>query len=226
MDASPSERIRLLIIDDHAIMRQGLRMLVEDQKDMAVVGEADGGQAVPDLIARIACDVVLLDLALGDENGIDLLAPLAAADKPPRVLVLTGVRDPDVHRQALRRGAAGIVLKTLAPDLLIKAIRRVHDGEIWMDPSMASELFRELRPPAPRPRDPDLERIAYLTQREREIAKLVAQGIGTKKIASRLNITEKTVRNHLVSIYDKLQVSGRLELALYAARHDITGGVT
>lgn len=221
MDASPSERIRLLIIDDHAIMRQGLRMLVEDQKDMAVVGEADGGQAVPDLIARIACDVVLLDLALGDENGIDLLAPLAAADRPPRVLVLTGVRDPDVHRQALRRGAAGIVLKTLAPDLLIKAIRRVHDGEIWMDPSMASELFRELRPPAPRPRDPDLERIAYLTQREREIAKLVAQGIGTKKIASRLNITEKTVRNHLVSIYDKLQVSGRLQLALYAGQHEL-----
>jgi DNA-binding NarL/FixJ family response regulator len=141
-----------------------------------------------------------------------------------RVLVLTGVPDADQHRRAIRSGASGLVLKEHASDLLIKAVRRVHAGEVWVDRGTTAVILKELRQGLDgRAAEPEAARGESLTAREREIVVLVAQGYGTQKMANVLCISEKTIRNHLVSIYGKLNVSERLELALYAVKHGLAG---
>lgn len=220
MNAPPTPKpIRLLLVDDHAIMRQGLRMLVETHGDIVVVGEAGSNRTALELASRTPCDVVVLDLALGDDDGLDIIPALT---RDSRVLVLTGSHKAEDHRKAIQSGASGVVLKDQAAELLVKAISRVHAGEIWLDRAMTAEIFRDYRRArGGKNQDADARRIAQLTPREREVVRLVAQGYGTQKLASTLSISEKTVRNHLASIYDKLQVSQRLELALYAARHGL-----
>jgi DNA-binding NarL/FixJ family response regulator len=220
----PTPRIRILLVDDHVLIRQGLRMLLDNAGDLEVVGEA---ARCADAVAAAAAqhpDVVLLDLDLGGESGLDCIGALASAQPAPRVIVLTGVRDVDAHRRAIRLGAAGIVLKEQAGELLVKAIRRVHAGEIWVDRTMTAAVFSDYRRDAAAAQqpDPDATRIAELTPRERAIVALVAQGLNTAAIGERLEISEKTVRNNLSIIYDKLQVHDRLTLALYAARHGLS----
>jgi two-component system nitrate/nitrite response regulator NarL len=218
--AAASGAIRIVIVDDHAMMREGVRMLLEGQADLALVGEAWDRAGALAMIERERPDLVLLDLDLGGENGVDLLQDVLAADPAARVLVLTGVRDPEVHRRALIEGALGVVPKEQAAAVLLAAIRKVHAGEAWVDRSMVASLLQEARQ-ARRREDPEAPKIASLTGREREIIGLVAQGNGTRRIAERLGISEKTVRNHLVSVYSKLDVSDRLELAIYAVRHGV-----
>jgi len=210
--------IRVLLIDDHVVVRQGLRMLLENCADLTVVDEASGSQEALELATRERPDIVLLDLDLGRDNGLDAITKLVRLPGV-RVLVLTGLQDSEVHRRAIRLGASGVVVKDRAGELLVKAIRRVYAGEVWVDRSTTAAIMNELR--AGPTQDEHSQRIETLTSREREIVLLVAQGNGTAAIADRMHIAEKTVRNHLASIYDKLQVTGRLELALYAAKHGL-----
>lgn len=212
--------IRVLLVDDHTLVREGVRMLIEGQEDLLLVGEAWDAVGTLEAVERERPDVVLLDLDLGEESGLDLIRSIVASGDETRVLVLTGVRDTGMQRRAVQEGALGVVAKEKAAAVLLSAIRKVHAGEAWVDRAMMGTLLRETRPPQQRA-DPEAARIASLTPREREVVALVAQGNGTARLATQLGINEKTIRNHLVSIYAKLGVSDRLELAIYAGRHGL-----
>jgi DNA-binding NarL/FixJ family response regulator len=213
--------IRILLVDDHAVVREGVRMLIEGQSDLALVGEAGDRAGALAHLESDRPDLVLLDLDLGGDSGLDLLREIGEASPELRVLVFTGVRDREVHRRALQLGAQGVVSKEKAASVLLTAIRKVCAGEAWIDRSMVSALLQETRQAPRREVDPEAARIDSLTPREREVIQLIAQGRGTKSLAAELGLSEKTVRNHLVSIYDKLDVSDRLELAIYAVRHGL-----
>ena len=212
--------IRILLVDDHTLVREGVRMLIEGHEDLLLVGEAWDRAGALEVVERERPDLVLLDLDLGGESGLDLVREIVSRSYETRVLVLTGVRDTDVQRRAVQQGALGIVAKEKAAAVLLSAIRKVHAGEAWVDRSMVGSILREARGMRPRV-DPEAAKIATLTQRERELIRLVAQGNGTARLAVALGISEKTVRNHLVSIYAKLDVTDRLELAIYAGRHGL-----
>ena len=213
--------IRVLLIDDHVVMRAALRMLVESRPDMTVVGEATDRGAAILIAAREQPDIILLDLDLGEESGVDFLPALLAAAKQARVIVLTGIRDPAAHRQAVRLGATGMVLKEQAFDTLVKAIERVHAGETWLAPALVANILAERS----RVRSPDINheatRITALTEREREVVALISQGLKNRQIGERLSISETTVVHHLTSIFAKLGVANRLELVTYAYRQGL-----
>src|SRR5438034_8055819 len=157
---SPSQ-IRLLIVDDHAIVRAGLRMLIDCQPSMKVVAEAGTRAEALAAAAREQPDIVLLDLDMGGESGLSFLPDLVDAARGAKILVLTGVRDPEVHRKAVRAGVRGVVFKEKAVEVLIKAIEGVHGGEIWLDRALASSLLEELaHPDAAFEGDPESARIA------------------------------------------------------------------
>jgi len=211
--------IRIVIIDDHVMVRAGLRMLIEQDPDLRVVGEAGTlTEAIP-LAAQTQPNVILLDLDMGGENGLAILPTLLAAATKPQVLILTGVRDPEAHREAIRLGALGILLKHHAVDVLLKAIHKVQAGEIWLDRVTMGHVLADLRTPSPSSEsDPEQERTPTLSDREREVLELVNQGLKNREIARRLFISDHTVRHHVAAIFAKLNVSSRLELILRAYR--------
>jgi DNA-binding NarL/FixJ family response regulator len=219
---SAARSIRILLIDDHVLVRQGVRMLLEMHADLAVVGEAATLTEARLLAVRERPSIVVLEPALcgPDLRSISELKALGAGVK---ILLLTALGDTEQHRLAIRSGASGVVLKQQASDVLVKAVRRVHAGEVWADRGTTARVLQDLWDGPARP-DPgsDAARIASLTVRERQIVALVARGFSTNKIADRLCIADKTVRNHLASIYAKLNVSDRLELALFAVKHQLT----
>jgi DNA-binding NarL/FixJ family response regulator len=222
MSESIKEPIRTLLVDDHVIVRAGLRMLIENHKGMVVVGEAGTRIDALAIAAREKPQIILLDLDMGNESGLDFLRELLDAAAGSRVIALTGVRDPEAHRRAVHLGAMGLVLKDKATEVLIKAIEKVHAGEVWLDRSLtASVLSERSQADIGRKADPDTEKVASLTDREREIVSLVCQGLKNKQIADKLFISDSTVRNHLTSILSKLEVSDRFELALYCYRHHL-----
>jgi DNA-binding NarL/FixJ family response regulator len=219
----PANPIRIQLLDDHSVVRSALRMLIENHAGLTVVGEAaDGAQALT-LAEREQPDIVLLDLALGEESGLDLLPRLRSVAEQARVILLTGVRDPELHRRAVRQGAMGVVLKEQAAQVLLEAIEKVHAGQVWLDPSMVASMLGELSRPhqAERAPDPEVAKIASLSERECEIVALLCQGMPNKQVANKLSISEVTVRYHLGHIYQKLGVDGRLELVIYAFRHGL-----
>ena len=222
MPNSIKEPIRILLIDDHVIVRAGLRMLIENHKGMVVVGEAGDRIDALAIAARERPQIILLDLDMGNESGLDFLRELLDAAAGARVVMLTGVRDPEAHRRAVHLGAMGLVLKDKAAEVLIKAIQKVHAGEVWLDRSLTASVLTEMsQADQTRKADPEAEKIRSLTSREREIVGLVCEGLKNKQIGDRLFISEATVRNHLTSILSKLELSDRFELALYAYRHHL-----
>jgi two-component system, NarL family, nitrate/nitrite response regulator NarL len=211
--------IRIMIVDDHAVIRAGLRMLIEQDQAMKVVAMAGNSAEAFERAKVDQPDIIILDLVLGEEDGLNLLPVLREKSPKSRVLVLTGVLNPDAHRAAVRKGAMGIVLKEHAADLLLKAIQKVHDGEVWIDRSMMGMMIQELS--RPNQTDPEAVKIEELTSREREVIELVGEGLKNKQIAERLFISETTVTHHLSSVFSKLDVSDRLELIIYAFRHGL-----
>lgn len=213
-------KIRVLIADDHPIVRDGIRRLLELEDDIEVVGEAaDGRQAIDQVVQRDP-DVVLLDLRMPQLDGLAALQAIQAANNRCKVIVLTASEDKNEFVQAMKLGCSGIVLKQTAPELIVKSIRKVNAGEIWLDSHTTAAVMRQfaspsadlgggLSPSKGRERSP-------LSAREREIVALVAQGYKNKEMAEKMFISEQTVKNHLHNIFDKLGVSDRLELALYA----------
>ena len=208
--------IRIMIVDDHAVIRAGLRMLIEQDQTMTVVAMAGTPAEALTLAAAEKPDIIVLDLILGEEDGLDFLPELTKASSNSRVLVLTGVQTPESHRTAIRRGAMGIVLKQQAAELLLKAIKKVHDGEVWIDRSMIGSVLSDVRNEQQAAPNPETSKINALTAREREVISLVSRGLKNKVIGERLFISETTVTHHLSSIYSKLGVSDRLELVVYA----------
>lgn len=223
MTVTATKPIRVLLVDDHEMVRKGLRMLIDSRPGLEVAGEAANlGEALA--IAESAQpDIILLDLDMAGDNGLDLLPKLVSADNAARVIILTGVRDPKAHYRSMRLGARGLILKEKAAEILIKAIEKVHAGELWFDRSLMGSVIAEMaREGVSNKRsDPDSARIATLTEREREVIALIGEGLKNKQIAERLFISATTVRHHLTSVFDKLGVSSRLELIIYAYRHGL-----
>jgi two-component system, NarL family, nitrate/nitrite response regulator NarL len=214
--------IRVLIVDDHVIVRAGLRMLLESQPDLLVVGEAGTCADALTLTTREQPDIILLDLDLSGEMSLASIPALLAAAPQARILILTGVRDLELHRQAVRLGALGLVFKDKATEVLLQAIAKVQAGEVWLEGTMIArvlgEITRARRAPAV---DREGAKIATLTDREREVITLVGEGLRNKQIADRLGISETTVRHHLTAIFAKLEVTDRLELVIHAYRHGL-----
>lgn len=221
MELQPQRPIRIVLIDDHAVLRTGLRMIINHQPGLTVIGEA-ATRAEALEAALGSPDIILLDLDLGDESGVDLLPELLAAAPHARVILLTGLRDPEIHRRAVALGAMGLVLKEKAIETVLKAIEKVHAGEVWLDRSMIARIFHEQRQlGAAQAPDAEAARMALLTAREHTVIALVCEGLQNKQIAERLAISEKTVQHHLTSIFAKLDLSNRLELVIYAYRHGL-----
>jgi DNA-binding NarL/FixJ family response regulator len=211
--------IRVVIADDHAIFRDGLRKLLEGTGDITVIGEAGDGDETLRLLDTLKPDVLLLDLRMPVKDGLGVLEEMNGHSPQVRVILVTeGENEHDVVR-AMRLGARGVVWKQSASALLLKSIRKVHAGEIWLDNRMTAEVidaFKKTSDAGVRREKP------LLSPREREIVQLVAQGFRNREIAEKLFISEQTVKNHLHNIFDKLGVSDRLELALYAIHHRLT----
>ena len=214
-----SNPIRIMIVDDHSVIRSGLRMLIEQDQNMRVVAMAGNRIEALEKVANEQPDVIILDLILGEDDGLAFLPDLIQTSPNSRVLILTGVQNPDSHRTAIRRGAMGIVLKEHAADLLLKAINKVYEGEVWVERSMMGSILQNLNKPTIV--DPEESKIKSLTDREREVINLVGEGLKNKQIGERLFISETTVTHHLSSIFSKLEVSDRLELIIYAFRNGL-----
>ena len=218
-------RIRILLLDDHRSVLWGLEKLIEGEHPrMQVVGKATTSAEALKLLDEVQPDIILLDLDLGGENGSNAIQSLIAKSKA-KVLVLTGSRDIAVHDAAVLAGAMGVVEKGEPAETILKAIRKVHEGEIWLDRSATGRIFLELsRNKASEAQNPEQRKIASLTPRERQIVAEIGSdaAAGSKVIAERLHISEHTLRNHIASIYEKLEVSSRLELFAYAGKHGIT----
>lgn len=215
---SQSGVIKIVIADDHPIFRDGLRKLLSLEEDFEVVGEAKDGNEVLDVVRQTEPDVLLLDLRMPSLDGLAVLQSLKAMTSQCKVIILTASEDKNEFVQAMKLGCSGIVLKQTATELLYKSIRKVFQGEIWLDSHTTAAVMRQFASPTritPSDRKARGER-SPLSQREREIVALVAQGFKNKEIAEKIFISEQTVKNHLHNIFDKLGVSDRLELALYA----------
>jgi len=216
------EFIRIVIADDHPIFRDGLRKLLSLEEDFRVVAEARDGKEVLEVLEEHQPDILLLDLKMPGLDGLTALQKLQNSRTKTKVIVLTASEDKNQFVQAMKFGTCGIVLKQTATDLLIKSIRKVHAGEIWLDSHTTAAVMRQFSSPMESvplgSRDRDR---SPLSQREREIVVLVAQGFKNKEMAEKMFISEQTVKNHLHNIFDKLGVSDRLELALYAIHKNI-----
>src|SRR6266550_6887714 len=212
LSTASKPKIRIVVADDHPIFRDGLCRLLALEEDFEVVAQAQDGRQVLDVLQQHEPDILLLDLKMPGLDGLATLQRLQAAKNKTRVIVLTASDDKNEFVQAMKLGTSGIVLKQTATELLIKSIRKVHAGEIWLDSHTRAAVIRQFSSPMESmplgSRDRDR---SPLSQREREIVVLVAQGFKNKEMAEKMFISEQTVKNHLHNIFDKLGVSDRLE---------------
>jgi two-component system nitrate/nitrite response regulator NarL len=213
--------VRIVTVDDHPIFRDGLRRLLEAEPDLAVVGEAVDADEAITLARTLSPDIVLLDVAMPKTSGLDVLQALVQMPGA-RVIILTAAIDKADIIKALQLGARGVVLKESATGLLMKAIRIVMEGGYWVGRESVSDLLLALQSLGPSPDRAESLPAFSLTQRELQIVALVVEAAGNRKIAETLAISEKTVKHHLTNIFEKLGVSSRLELALFAAQHRLT----
>jgi DNA-binding NarL/FixJ family response regulator len=229
----PKSKIRIVVADDHPIFRDGLCKLLALEEDFEVVAQAQDGRQVLEVLAQYEPDILLLDLKMPGLDGLATLQRLQSARNKTRVIVLTASDDKNEFVQAMKLGTSGIVLKQTATELLIKSIRKVHAGEIWLDSHTTAAVIRQfvaadeapqVQPSAQAAVAPRERERSPLSQREREIVALVAQGFKNKEMAEKMFISEQTVKNHLHNIFDKLGVSDRLELALYAIHNNLHTG--
>jgi DNA-binding NarL/FixJ family response regulator len=214
--------VRLLVVDDHPVVRQGLRTFLETRPDFEVVGEAADGEAAVAEAARLRPDVILMDLVMPGVDGLEAIGRIRAADPQARILVLTSFASADQVLPALRAGAAGYLLKDAAPGDVEAAIRAVHRGEGLLDPAVTATVLAEVNRPGrdspaagSRAGDPGF---ATLTPRERQVLGLLGRGMTNAAIARELFVAEKTVKSHVSSILAKLRLADRTQAALYAAR--------
>jgi NarL family two-component system response regulator LiaR len=216
MTARQGDLIRVLIADDHAIVRKGVCALLATEPDIEVVGEAGNGRQALTLTERLNPDVILMDLVMPGMDGLEATRRIIASQLDARVLVLTSFAGDDKVLPAVRAGALGYLLKDSSPEELVQAIRQVYRGESSLHPTITRKLLRELSPPASRDGGGTL-----LTEREVEVLQLIARGGTNRQIAGQLSISEATVRTHVSKILGKLNLCSRTQAALYALREGI-----
>ncbi len=212
--ADPAVKIRVLLVDDHTVVRQGLRMVMSLEDDLEVVGEAADGREAVEATAALAPDVVLMDLLMPVMNGVEAIRAIKAAHPEIEAVALTSVLEDRMVIDAVEAGAAGYLLKETGPETLFEAIRAAHRGEVRLDPRAQKRLLREVRTPTMR---------ESLTPRETDTLRLVAKGLANKEIAARLGVSEVTVKTHVSSILSKLDLQSRTQAALFALKEGLTG---
>ena len=226
-ELSPSVKpVRVLLVQNQECVRFGLRLLIESKPEVEVIGEASCYSQAIAAIEQNKPDVILLDHEHGGDCSIDTIPDLLVAAEGGCVLVFTGEWNPDAHYRAFGLGAMGLVFKTDSPETLIKAIEKVRIGEAWIESVTMARLLREMWQGKVRSGEgiqsqPNRRSVAKLTEREREVVVLIGERLQNKQIANRLFVCEATVRHHLTSIYDKLNLKNRFELALYAYQHGL-----
>ena len=209
-------RVRVLIVDDHAIVRKGIRALLSEADGFEVVGEADNGQAAVQCAEESSPDVILMDLLMPGMDGIEATRQITSRQPKTRILVLTSFAADNKVFPAIKAGASGYLLKDSSPDDLVRAIRQVHRGEPSLHPTIARKLLQEVaRPIEPQPAP------EALTAREMEVLRLIAQGLSNQEIADRLVVSEPTVRAHVSRILGKLHLASRTQAALYTVREGL-----
>lgn len=208
--------IRMLLVDDHAIVRKGIRALLAEIDDIEVVAEAGDGREAVAQVQATKPDVILMDLVMPVMDGIEAIQRIIVAQPAARILVLTSFAADDKVFPAIKAGALGYLLKDSEPADLVEAIRQVYRGQLSLDPTIARKVLQEIRHPPERPPTPD-----PLTEREMEVLRLVAKGMTNPEIAGQLTVTEATVRSHVSHILDKLHLANRVQAALYALQEGL-----
>ena len=211
-----SQAIRVLIVDDHTIVRKGIRALLAEIEGIEVVGEAADGQEAIAQANSLRPDVILMDLAMPKMDGIEATRQIKTRQPECRILVMTSFAADDKVFPAIKAGALGYLLKESTPEDLVQAIRQIHRGESSLHPTIARKVLQEITHPPDRPPTPN-----PLTEREAEVLRLVAQGLSNQDIARKLNISDPTVRTHVSNILGKLQLATRIQAALYALREGL-----
>jgi NarL family two-component system response regulator LiaR len=212
-----TDHIRILIADDHAVVRHGLRALITTEPDLELVGEASDGVEAVSLHARLNPDVTLMDMAMPRKTGLEAIVEIMKSNPQARILVLTSFAEDDQVFPAIKAGALGYLLKDTAPRDLLQAIRDVHCGQVSLHPTIARKLVGELKRPIDLPPADE-----QLTEREVQVLALVARGLANQEIADKLFIGERTVRTHISNILGKLHLANRTQAALYAQREGLT----
>jgi two-component system, NarL family, response regulator LiaR len=208
--------IRILVADDHPLIRQGLRVVLETQPDLELVGEAGDGERAVSLALALHPDIVIMDLQMPVKDGLAATREIALADPHVQILVLTSFPDDDNVYTAIKAGAMGFLLKDSSAEYLLDAIRTVHRGESVLHPTVARKLMREIKQPARLPPTAD-----PLTPREVEVLGYLAQGMANRQIADELSVSVRTVSTHVRNILDKLHLANRTQAALYAVEQGI-----
>lgn len=211
-----SETIRILVADDHAIVREGLRALIATEPGLELIGEASDGLEAVDKALALKPDIILLDMMMPRKDGLGAIEDIIKENPNARILVLTSFAEDDKVFPAIKAGALGYLLKDSSPQELLQAIHNVHQGEASLHPAIARKLMRELNQPPSLPPTTD-----PLTEREVDVLRLVAQGLSNDDIAEKLVVSERTVRTHVSHILDKLHLANRTQMALYAVREGI-----
>ena len=211
-----SQAIRVLIVDDHTIVRKGIRALLAEIEGLEVVGEAADGQEAVAQAETLHPDVILMDLAMPKMDGIEATRQIKASQPESRILVMTSFAADDKVFPAIKAGALGYLLKESTPEDLVQAIHQIYRGESSLHPTIARKVLQEITHPADRPPTPN-----PLTEREAEVLRLVAQGLSNQDIAGKLNISDPTVRTHVSNILSKLHLATRIQAALYALREGL-----
>jgi DNA-binding NarL/FixJ family response regulator len=214
--------IRVLIADDHPVFRQGLLSIFRNKTEFKVIGEATDGRQALDLTQKLNPDILLLDLIMPQLTGLETLRELSGSSTPVRTIVLTASIEKEQIAQALQLGARGILLKDASTDVLLKGIRTVMNGQFWVGQDKVTDLVEILRSYMPGPDEPKADRKTFgLTARELDVVAAIVSGFTNREIAQKFSISEQTVKHHLRNIFDKVGVSNRLELALFAINHQL-----
>ncbi|HEX3028825.1 MAG TPA: response regulator transcription factor [Clostridia bacterium] len=213
------DKIRVLIADDHSMVRQGIKQILELEKDITVIAQASNGDEAIKMARECKPDIILMDINMPNTNGLQAIQELKQDKEPFKIIVLTIHEDREYLFKTLQMGAEGYILKDSEPSVLIEAIRNVNSGQSFIQPNMTKELVKEFTRVTLHEKEKTEEN--SLTAREIEVLGLIAEGLINKEIAKQLYISEKTVKNHVSNIFKKLNVSDRTQAAIYAFKHNL-----